>query len=136
MKKILSTICILWFLVYCSSAQDVSVLDWKSWRDETIWVQTILALWDSLTAWYWVDTYDNYTSKLSKLLSQNNYNYEIINAGISWDTSGDLLSRSSEYLENDPDIVLLVIWGNDGLQKKSTDEMKENILDIIDIYDI
>jgi len=95
----------------------------------------ILALWDSLTAGYGVDIADSYPSKLEDVLSENEYNYEVINAGVSWDTSGDLLERAELYLEQDPDVVLVVIGGNDGLQSKSVEDMKKNIIDIIDLYD-
>lgn len=95
----------------------------------------ILALWDSLTAWYWVPESDNYPSKLWDLLSEKWYNYKIVNAWVSWDTSGELLERANLYLDQDPDIVLLVIWGNDGLQSKSVEDMKSNIIEIIDLYD-
>lgn len=96
--------------------------------------QIILALWDSLTAWYWVEESENYPSKLQKTLDEDGYNYEVINAWVSWDTSANLLSRVPLYLEKNPNIVILVVWGNDGLRGLSTQDLKQNILQIIDSF--
>lgn len=96
--------------------------------------QIILALWDSLTAWYWVDESENYPSKLQKILDDSWYNYEVINAWVSWDTSANLLSRAPLYLEKNPSIVILVIGWNDWLRWLSTAELKQNILQIIDTF--
>ncbi len=104
-------------------------------KDDFLGTQKILALWDSLTAWYWVEQSDNYPSKLEKLLEEEGYNYEVINAWVSGDTSADALARAELYVEQDPDIVLLVIWGNDGLRSKSVEDMKKNIIEIIDMFD-
>lgn len=96
--------------------------------------EVILALWDSLTAWYWVQESENYPFKLQKILNDNWYNYLVINAWVSWDTSQNVLSRSSLYLEKNPKIVLLVIWWNDWLRWISTDELKKNIISIINTF--
>lgn len=53
---------------------------------------------------------------------------------MSGDTSKNLLDRAELYLDKNPDIVLLVIGGNDGLRGLSTSQMQENIQKIIDIY--
>jgi len=95
----------------------------------------IIALWDSLTAWYGVETADSYPSQLEKKLLEDGYDIEIINAGVSGDTSGDLLARAGEYLASQPDIAILVIWGNDGLRGNSVIDMKENIQEIIMLYE-
>jgi acyl-CoA thioesterase-1 len=96
--------------------------------------KVIVALWDSLTAWYWVWETENYPYKLKKILSENDYNYEIVNWWISWDTSFDLKKRASEYLLEDPEIVIIAIWANDWLRWKPVEDMKSNILEIIDMF--
>jgi len=53
---------------------------------------------------------------------------------VSGDTSNNLLDRADLYLEKNPDIVILVIGGNDGLRGLPTSEMKENIEEIISMY--
>ena len=96
--------------------------------------QIILALWDSLTAGYWLEEKENYPFKLQKKLDQSWYNFEVINAWVSWDTSANILSRAELYLEKKPNIVILVVWWNDWLRWLSTNDMKKNILDIIETF--
>jgi len=60
----------------------------------------ILALWDSLTAWYNLDISESYPAQLENLLNKNSDNFEVINAWVSWDTSKNLLSRINLYTEN------------------------------------
>lgn len=95
--------------------------------------RTILALWDSLTAGFGVEESQNYPSKLAKLLQEEWYNYKIINGWVSGDTSQNLLDRTDLYQDIQPEIVLLVIGGNDGLRGISTETLKENMQEIIDI---
>lgn len=96
--------------------------------------QIILALWDSLTAGYWVEESENYPSKLQKILDDSWYNYEVINWWVSWDTSANVLSRAPLYLEKNPNIIILVVWWNDGLRGLSTQDLKQNILQIINTF--
>lgn len=119
------------FLFSCNTENQNDIIS------ETIEIQQkeiILALWDSLTAWYWVEESENYPTQLQKKLDEYWYKYEIINAWVSWDTSANLLSRSSLYLEKKPSIVILVIGGNDGLRWLSTVELQQNIWKIIDTF--
>ena len=92
----------------------------------------ILALWDSLTAGYNLDISDWYPSQLEGILKVNGYNYKVQNAWVSWDTSKNLLDRIELYDNIDVDIYLLGIWSNDWLRLQSIEDMKNNILEIID----
>lgn len=87
----------------------------------------ILALWDSLTAWYNLDISESYPNQLSTLLIDNWYNYKVINAWVSGDTSKNLLDRISLYDDINPDIYILAIWWNDGLRKLPTSNLQDNI---------
>jgi len=134
MKKIIIFISFL-FIFSCSNSDIITSND--SNKNEDIiksytWV--ILSLWDSITAWYWLDISYSYPSQLSDLLKENSYNYEVINAWISWDTSKQLKDRSMLYIEKNPDIVIIVIWWNDWLRWLELAQMKNNIQDIIDLY--
>lgn len=136
MKQILSSIAALIILVSCSWGSSVSLEENDTITSENTPIQekTILALGDSLTAWYWLPISESYPSKLESLLQNNNYNYKVINAGVSGDTSKNLLDRADLYRDQNPDIVLLVIGWNDGLRGQSIDTLKANIQSIIDIY--
>ncbi len=132
MKKIFILLLTSLFLFSCTSKNEQT--NTQTWNTVIEQQKTILALWDSLTAWLWVDVSDNYPSKLEKKLTQNWYKYKVVNAWVSWDTSDWLKSRVWLYLEPKPDIVILVIWGNDWLRWLSTSDLKTNIIEIIDAF--
>lgn len=143
MKKILFSLVLLLLLVSCTTnvsdtqeSEEISnPTTMQEMKDDFLGIQTILALWDSLTAGYGVEISKSYPSKLESKLQENGYDYKVINAGVSWDTSRNLLDRAESYKNQEPDIVLIVIWWNDGLRAQSTDTLKTNIQDIIDIYE-
>lgn len=129
MKKILIFLTFM-FIFSCSN------IDQKSNNAHIDKSQTkkILALWDSLTAWYWLDISESYPLKLDALLKNNWYEYDVINAGVSWNTSDDLLSRLNLY-DQDYDIVIILIWWNDWLRWNSLINLEDNINKIIDHFD-
>ena len=125
MKKIL--LILLIFLASCWENIEVE-------KDDISQSKIILALGDSLTAWYSLDLSESYPEQLKSKLLQNWYNYDVINAWVSWDTSTQLLNRLDLYLddeENLPQIAILVIWWNDWLRWWQLDTLKENIINII-----
>lgn len=129
MKKILLIISIIFILFSCSddnlNNKEITLDENNSYK--------ILALWDSLTAWYNLEYEDSYPIQLQSILEEKWFSYEVINAWVSWDTSKNLLSRINLYNE-DYDIVLLNIWWNDWLRSLSTEDLKENILTIVDNF--
>lgn len=132
MKKIFILLLMSFLLFSCTSKDNWT--NTQTWNTASEQQKTILALWDSLTAWLWVDSSDNYPSKLENLLAKNWYNYKVVNAWVSWDTSDWLKSRVWLYLELNPDIVIIVIWWNDWLRWLSTIDLKSNIINIIDSF--
>ncbi len=128
MKKIFLLISLL-FIFSCSNTE-------KQENIETTKITNpkILCLWDSLTAWYWVWEQENYPYKLLETLSSKWYKYEIINWWVSWDTSNQVLERTSLYTDLNPEIVILVVWWNDWLRWLPNSNLKENILKIIDLF--
>lgn len=95
--------------------------------------KTILALGDSLTAWYGLQVTDSYPSQLESKLREKGYDYKVMNAGISWDTTAGLLSRLDWTLEWDaPSLVILCVGANDAFQGKDTTEIEKNLRQIIE----
>jgi acyl-CoA thioesterase-1 len=93
----------------------------------------ILALGDSLTAWYGLPINDSYPSQLESKLKENGYIYRVQNAGVSWDTSAWLLARMDWILEwESPELAILCIGANDAFQGKDTSEIENNIRTIIE----
>ena len=103
---------------------------------------TIVAVGDSLTAGYGVNEADAYPARLERKLQAAGFNWRVINAGISGETSSGTLSRVAWVLKLAPDIVILETGANDGLRgiepqvtKKNIDEtvriLKENKVTVI-----
>jgi acyl-CoA thioesterase-1 len=92
----------------------------------------IVALGDSLTAGLGLDPGDAYPAVLQRKLDEAGLNYEVVNAGVSGDTSAGGLRRVDWALEGDVRIMLLALGANDGLRGLSTDELARNLGQIIE----
>ena len=59
------------------------------------------------------------------------YRYQVINAGVSGDTTAGGLRRVPWVLKSKPELVILELGGNDGLRGLSLDQTKGNLEQII-----
>jgi acyl-CoA thioesterase-1 len=85
-------------------------------KEQPAYAGTIVAVGDSLTAGYGVAEEDAYPPRLERLLRTAGYNWRVVNAGISGETSSGTLSRVNWVLKLKPDIVILETGANDGLR--------------------
>jgi len=93
----------------------------------------IVALGDSLTAGYGLLEMQAYPALLQKKLDQDGYGWEVVNAGVSGDTSAAGLQRLDWTLQQQNVRVLIVELGaNDGLRGLPVDYMKGNLAGIIE----
>ena len=92
---------------------------------------TIVALGDSLTEGLGVEEESAYPALLERELWRRGYPFQVINAGISGETSSGTLSRIKWLLTLKPDIVILVIGANDGFRGIKAELVKSNIDTII-----
>ncbi|MEE9496485.1 MAG: arylesterase [Desulfobacterales bacterium] len=92
---------------------------------------TIVAVGDSLTEGLGVEEEFAYPAVLEERLRQQGYPYQVVNAGISGETSSGTLSRIKWVLTLKPDIVILVIGANDGFRGIDPEFVKSNIRTII-----
>jgi acyl-CoA thioesterase-1 len=92
----------------------------------------IVALGDSLTAGYGLAPAENYPSVLQGLLDRAGYSYEIVNMGVSGDTSAGGLRRLDWALEGDVRVVIVALGGNDALRGLPPAELERNLQAIID----
>ena len=92
---------------------------------------TIVAVGDSLTEGLGVEEEFAYPAVLEEKLRQQGYQYQVINAGISGETSSATLSRLNWMLTLKPDIVILVIGANDGFRGIDPGLIKSNIRTVI-----
>src|SRR5438874_12759472 len=77
-------------------------------------LQRIVFLGDSLTAGYGLDIEQSVPSLIQKELDQNGYHFEVVNAGVSGDTSAGGLRRLEWSLDGDVRILVIEPGANDG----------------------
>ncbi|MHC2991280.1 GDSL family lipase [Pontibacter sp. HJ8] len=95
-------------------------------------MKTILFFGDSLTAGYGVSSAQAYPSLLQKKLEEEGYDYTVINAGISGDTTASGLHRLDRWLGRPVDIFVLALGANDGLRGIPARETSQNLQQMID----
>jgi acyl-CoA thioesterase-1 len=92
----------------------------------------IVAFGDSLTAGFGLSEKESYPYLLQERLRADGYNYEVINAGVSGDTSLGGLERIDWTLEQDGiEIIILELGANDLLRGMPVAKMKENLAEMI-----
>jgi acyl-CoA thioesterase-1 len=92
----------------------------------------IVVLGDSLTAGLGLPVERSYPALLGERLKQEGLNYEVVNAGVSGDTSAGGLSRLDWALAGDVRILVVALGGNDGLRGLPIEELKQNLSTIIE----
>jgi acyl-CoA thioesterase-1 len=93
---------------------------------------TILFVGTSLTAGLGLDPARAYPALIGRRIDSLGLNYQVINAGVSGQTSAGTL-RSIDWLMRQPvDAVVLETGANDGLRALSVDSMRANIQSTID----
>lgn len=91
----------------------------------------IVALGDSLTAGLGLHADQAYPALLHRRLSDEGYDFTVVNAGVSGDTSAAALRRAEWALAGDVRIAIVALGGNDGLRGLPADQMKQNLSEIV-----
>jgi acyl-CoA thioesterase I len=91
----------------------------------------IVALGDSLTAGLGIPRDEAYPAMLQRKLNDAGIPLEVVNAGISGDTTADGLRRANWALEGDVRLLILALGANDGLRGLPPTQMKANLQSII-----
>jgi acyl-CoA thioesterase-1 len=91
----------------------------------------VVFLGDSLTAGYGIERSESVPSLIQARLDSKGYNYEVINAGVSADTSAGGLSRLDYSLQGDVEVLVVELGANDGLRGLPVDAMRHNLDEII-----
>lgn len=92
----------------------------------------IVAFGDSLTAGMGLAQSLSYPSLLQQKLQLDGFSYEVVNAGISGDTTAGGVRRVDWALEGDVKIVILELGANDILRNQPVDAMTKNLAAIIE----
>ena len=91
----------------------------------------IAALGDSLTAGYGLPLEDGFVPQLQRWLDAQGADVEILNAGVSGDTTAGGLSRTDWTLTPDVDGLFVALGGNDYLRGLDPAISKENLRGIL-----
>jgi acyl-CoA thioesterase I len=91
----------------------------------------IVAFGDSLTAGLGLLEQEAYPALLQRKIDEAGYKFEVVNAGLSGDTSAGGLRRLDWALEGDVRVLIVAFGGNDGLRGLPVAQMKENLTSII-----
>ena len=120
-KSLAFTIILPVLLIGCSKTPNIKNLDSRG--------TNIICLGDSLTEGVGTEPGRDYPSVLSEYLGR-----KVINAGVSGDTTRDVLKRiKNDVLEQNPKMVIVLLGGNDFLQKLPEEETFRNLEKIVDL---
>jgi len=92
----------------------------------------IAVLGDSLTAGLGVSKAASFPSLLQQRLDAAGLDFEVVNAGVSGDTSAGGLARLDWALDGDVRILIVALGGNDGLRGLPPEELQRNLAQIIE----
>ena len=94
--------------------------------------KTIVFYGNSLTAGYGVSPSEAFPAIIQKKIDSLGFPYNVINAGVSGETSSGGKTRIDWILREPIDIFILELGANDGLRGTPLSETKKNLQDIID----
>jgi acyl-CoA thioesterase-1 len=92
----------------------------------------VVILGDSLTAGLGLSPAEAYPTLLQQRVDAAGLPYEVVNAGVSGDTSAGGLSRLDWALEGDVRVLIIALGGNDGLRGLPVEELSRNLSAIIE----
>jgi len=92
----------------------------------------ILFFGDSITAGYGINEQKAYPALIQQKIDSLGWNYEVINGGLSGETSAGGLRRIDWMLRQPVDLFVLELGANDGLRGIDLSVTKDNLQNIID----
>jgi acyl-CoA thioesterase-1 len=92
----------------------------------------IVVLGDSLTAGLGIAQEEAYPALLQQRLEQEHLNFEVVNAGVSGDTSAGGLSRLDWALDGNVKVLVVALGGNDALRALAPEELRRNLAAIVE----
>ncbi len=93
--------------------------------------KVILCLGDSLTAGYGLDKSQAYPALLQEKIDHLGWNFQVINAGLSGETTAGGLRRLDWFLKRKIDVLILALGGNDALRGIALDSTEKNLDEIM-----
>ncbi len=92
----------------------------------------VLFLGDSITAGYGLEPSQAFPGLIEDKIAAKKWNFKVINAGQSGDTTAGGLNRMDWLLRNRIDVLVVELGGNDGLRGLPPETTRKNLQAIID----
>jgi acyl-CoA thioesterase-1 len=86
---------------------------------------------NSLTAGWGLEPEEGFTGIIQHRVDSLGLPYQVINGGLSGETTASGLNRLDWFLEDEPHVFVLELGGNDGLRGIAVAETKKNLQQII-----
>jgi acyl-CoA thioesterase-1 len=94
--------------------------------------KVILFFGDSLTAGYQLDPEEAFPARIQEKIDSLGWNYTVINAGLSGETTSGGRNRINWILNQAADVFILELGANDGLRGIPLSETRDNLQAMID----
>jgi acyl-CoA thioesterase-1 len=91
----------------------------------------VVFLGDSLTAGLGLPADEAYPALIQRKIDEEHLDYEVVNAGVSGDTTAGGLRRLDWVLNGDVRVLVVALGANDGLRGLPPTEMKKNLSTIV-----
>ena len=96
--------------------------------------KTLVVFGDSISAGYGMQIEEGWVNLMAITLTQQEKNWQVINASVSGETTGGGVARLPGVLAaTSPQIVVIELGGNDGLRGYPISKMKNNLSKMIDL---
>lgn len=115
-------------------ADKVAAVDAAPVASTTQKKKTVLFFGDSLTAGFGLDEDESFPTLIQDRIDSLGLAYEVINAGLSGETSAGGKGRISWVLNQPIDIFVLELGANDMLRGLNLDETVKNLKNILEVY--
>lgn len=121
-----------WLAVALLSAVVMSGCDEGGPTSPSQRTRVIVALGDSLTSGPGLRPEETFPALLQQRIAREGYQYSVVNAGVTGDTTSEALARFDTALVPDTKILILAIGGNDGLRRVPVASVERNIATMIE----
>ena len=92
----------------------------------------IIFFGDSLTAGYGITMEEAFPNLIQQRIDSLGLPYEVVNAGLSGETTAGGANRIDWILRSEPAVFILELGGNDGLRGLSLDQTRANLVSMIE----
>ncbi|MCM8570431.1 arylesterase [Gramella jeungdoensis] len=128
---------LLVFLSSCGNAEkkkeeksgEENVIEEKAREEDR---RVILFFGNSLTAGYGLEPDEAFPALIQNKIDSLDLNYEVVNAGLSGETTASGKNRVEWVLNQEVDVFVLELGANDGLRGIPLEETRRNLQEIID----